>query len=131
MTAPNWKHPRRAQVRNRAATPWTVEMLLAKSVSEGDCQVMNKSHTAKYPMVAVGNSRQKRAHRVMYELVYGEIPPGAVIHHKCGNRYCIKADHLQLASNAENSLEMMARRTYEARIAFLEARVAELEGRST
>lgn len=88
---------------------------------------MNKTHTAKYPMVAVGNSKQKRAHRLMYELVYGEIAPGEVVHHKCANRHCINPDHLQLACSAENSLEMNARRTYEARIAFLEERVAELE----
>lgn len=99
---------------------------MERATPEGGCQVINKTHTAKYPMVAVGNGKQKRAHRVMYELVYGEIPPGAVVHHKCGNRHCINPDHLQLACNAENSLEMMARKTYEARIDSLEREVEDL-----
>jgi HNH endonuclease len=69
------------------------------------------------------------AHRLAFHIATGEDITGSPIHHKCANTWCVNPSHLQRASNAENSLEMLARKDYEARIAALEARVLELENR--
>ena len=67
------------------------------------------------------------AHRIAYEVWVGEIPEGMDIHHKCANTLCVKPAHLQLATKAENSLEMLARRSYEAHIKALQKRIRDLE----
>jgi hypothetical protein len=59
----------------------------------------------------------------------GENIEGAHIHHICANARCINPEHLQRASAAENTLEMMARRDYEAEIARLQLRIIELEAK--
>jgi hypothetical protein len=67
------------------------------------------------------------AHRIAYEVWVGEIPEGMDIHHKCANTLCVKPDHLQLATKAENSLDMLARRSYESQIKALQKRIQGLE----
>lgn len=42
-----------------------------------------------------GKPRRLRAHRVAYENNYGAIPAGHSIHHTCGNRACVKPEHLE------------------------------------
>lgn len=41
------------------------------------------------------NGRLQLSHRVFYELEYGPIPHGHVIHHVCGNKRCVNPKHLQ------------------------------------
>lgn len=65
-------------------------------------------------------------HRLSFEHFHRALAPGEHVHHKCANRRCFNPDHLQAASANENTAEMNARRTYEARIAFLEAEVERL-----
>lgn len=35
------------------------------------------------------------AHRFSYELVYGRIPNGMDLHHRCLNKLCVNPDHLE------------------------------------
>jgi hypothetical protein len=44
--------------------------------------------------------------RVMYETVYGLIPPGMVVRHKCDNRQCINPEHLEVGTHADNVKDM-------------------------
>lgn len=44
----------------------------------------------------------KLAHRVVYELVVGEIPPDQYVMHKCNNKLCCNPSHLTIGSNSEN-----------------------------
>lgn len=39
--------------------------------------------------------RQIAAHRWAYELFKGPIPTGLVVHHTCGNHWCVNPDHLE------------------------------------
>ena len=42
------------------------------------------------------------AHRAVYELLVGPIPDGLVLHHTCGNRVCVRPDHLQPVTRSEH-----------------------------
>ena len=43
-----------------------------------------------------------RAHRFAYEQFVGPIPKGLVLDHLCRNRGCVRPDHLEPVTNAEN-----------------------------
>lgn len=48
-------------------------------------------------------------------------------HHVCANTMCVNPEHLQAATHVENIAEMKARRSYEARIAELEAALMDID----
>jgi hypothetical protein len=49
--------------------------------------------------------RNRRAHRVAWYDMHGEIPKGMVINHICRNRACVNAQHLQVVTVTENTLK--------------------------
>lgn len=49
------------------------------------------------------NDRMLRAHRVMYELEKGPIPPGLLLDHLCRVRSCVNPQHLEPVTALENS----------------------------
>lgn len=46
--------------------------------------------------------RRPMAHRVVYELLVGPIPPGLDLDHLCRNRRCVRPDHLEPVTRREN-----------------------------
>ena len=52
------------------------------------------------------------AHRVVYELMTGPIPEGLTLDHLCRNRGCVRPDHLEPVSLAENTRRGAAARTH-------------------
>ncbi len=46
--------------------------------------------------------KRVKAHCFAYELTHGLVPEGTELHHKCGNRKCIRLDHLEVVTRIEH-----------------------------
>lgn len=53
--------------------------------------------------------------RVLWELVYGTIPDGLIIRHKCDNPSCLNIQHLELGTHKDNSQDAKERGRYSQR----------------
>jgi hypothetical protein len=53
--------------------------------------------------------RMVGAHRFAWERAYGAIPEGAEVIHRCGERRCVRPDHLELSLPAEVARRPTAR----------------------
>lgn len=51
-----------------------------------------------------GTKKMAQAHRVAYQFVRGEIPPGLHLDHLCRNRKCVHPFHLEPVTNQQNIL---------------------------
>lgn len=69
-----------------------------------DCWIWTgASGAGGYGRVNIGGREIDGAHRAAYRAAKGTIPPGAVIRHVCGVRYCVRPDHLKSGTQAENA----------------------------
>lgn len=57
------------------------------------------------------NGRKRSTHRLAWELEHGPIPSGMKIDHICGNRKCLRPNHLRLVTHAENLQNLTTIRT--------------------
>ena len=62
-----------------------------------------------YPGFWLDNT-QKRAHRVMWTFVNGDIPNGICVLHKCDNRGCVNPSHLFLGTHSDNMKDMVSKK---------------------
>jgi len=49
------------------------------------------------------------AHRIAYEMHYGNIPSGMDVMHKCDNPRCVSWEHLSIGTRKENMKDMVSK----------------------
>ncbi|WP_218780901.1 MULTISPECIES: HNH endonuclease [Paenibacillus] len=78
--------------------------------NENGCLIItsNKANGDGYVYV-YRNRKHRRAHRLVYEECFGEIPEGLVVRHKCDVRNCVNPEHLELGTQADNVQDRVIR----------------------
>lgn len=61
---------------------------------------------AGYGRMNLCNGKFTSAHRVSYEIVFGAVPAGFEVCHRCDNPRCVRPDHLFLGSHEDNMRDM-------------------------
>lgn len=92
-----------------------IERLLSKidMAADGDCWIWNGAPTSEGYGRFTFDGAQFYAHRFVWELVVGEIPPEMTLDHgeACSNRLCVNPDHLDVCTRAENTRRGAVART--------------------
>lgn len=76
--------------------------LAARTQAEGDCEVWVGQRKAGYGNIKV-RGKNRRTHRLTWEIERGPIPDGLGVLHQCDNRACRKLDHLFLGDAIINN----------------------------
>lgn len=96
------------------------------TVTSAGCWEWQGKVKSGYPIWHV-SGKQLLLHRISVEMKYAAKLGSQAAHHMCGNSCCVNPAHLQPVTSVENTAEMLARRSYEDRIAELEAELRRID----
>lgn len=114
-----WSDLRRGYETNDADLFFTALIADCEHGNQTECWEWKRRTKSGYPLARFGK-RNILLHRASLEMSEGK-PLGVLhAHHKCANPACVNPNHLEPATAADNTLEMLARNSYIARIAELE-----------
>lgn len=85
-------------------TPASLPRHIRRSIGEGPdgCWIWLRSKSRDgYGWTSLDN-KTYQAHRLIYEIVKGEVAPGLVIDHLCRVRHCVNPDHMEPVTPHEN-----------------------------
>ncbi len=88
------------------------EKLRMNSEVDGQCLRWRRARTAKGYGLISHAGRLQQVHRLAYELWVGPIPAGLEIDHICRVRDCLRADHMEAVTHAENLRRANAAKTH-------------------
>jgi hypothetical protein len=80
---------------------------VAKTDNPDDCWIWQatKGSQGGYGQIRWKNNKKEYAHRVAYEITFGEIPTGFYILHKCDNPPCVNPNHLFAGTHQDNMID--------------------------
>lgn len=79
------------------------ESFLSRIEQDGECIVWTGPKNSQgYGQISV-NGKTESAYKYAYERKKGPVPKGMTIDHTCWNRACVNAEHLRLATYAQNN----------------------------
>ncbi len=87
--------------------------LLKKFTVSDDCWVWHAANNYRYGL-HWANGQHNKAHRYIYEMLIGPVPNGLELDHLCGNKLCVRPDHLEPVTHAENMARWASRRREES-----------------
>jgi len=79
--------------------------LYANTERAGECLVWKGSRSQRgygQILVSARPNRYELAHRAALRLAGIEIPEGHDVHHRCGNKSCIRVEHLEVLTRREH-----------------------------
>lgn len=82
------------------------EAFAARTQPDGDCLVWTGPLEHNGYGTIQRNGIRIKSHRYAWERANGPIPRGMYVDHICWNRACVKAEHLRLATPAQNSANL-------------------------
>lgn len=86
-----------------------MERFWSKTKRVGDCLEWQSSiSNGGYGLFRMG-PKKVSAHRLAYELTYGEIPEGMHICHRCDNPKCVEPEHLFAGTHSDNMRDMVTK----------------------
>jgi excisionase family DNA binding protein len=87
---------------------------MAKTHPQGECLVFTGKRNRKgYGLTSEqvdGATKDRWAHRVVFEHHNGPIPDGLIVRHSCDNPPCVEITHLHLGTVQDNANDMVERR---------------------
>lgn len=84
---------------------WTIADYLTNRVERDPdgCWIYTGYIEAGYGRLRRLDGTRLAAHRASYEFYVGPIPDGLVVDHLCRNKACVRPDHLEVVTIAENN----------------------------
>jgi len=76
------------------------------------CTSHRRNHKG-YPCIEVkenGKRKNTNLSRYIYSVIYGKIPDGKIIRHKCDEPGCINPKHLEIGTHKDNMKDMLERK---------------------
>lgn len=96
------------QQRNRPSMETLFWAKVAITADIDKCWEWQASFLQQYGSFKV-NRKTRAAHKVAWELTYGEIPNGLWVLHTCDNAKCVNPNHLYLGTSADNVRDRVER----------------------
>lgn len=107
----------------RAETCWSCryqkteeERFLSYVDESGDCWLWTGyCDRYGYPVFGKSSRLSGKGHRWSYDRWVGPIPEGHDVHHDCGNRACVRPEHLRAVEHGAHTSHHRSRRSHGAR----------------
>lgn len=86
------------------------EKIAVKTIKVGNCLIwIGDKDPCGYGRIRYKSSKSYPAHKLVYELAYGDVPPGLVVMHSCDNPSCVEISHLSVGTQKQNVQDSVAR----------------------